>query len=132
MYCKDCGKELGKIPSEIYPGTYNGLCYSCTNKGGYIVKIYTDGCRVISYPPHCPSWRRDREEYYSYVGCPKCGGTGRNYVSRAMSKGGPYYRYCERCLKEFVKNNEIFITRNGMKIPKIINEVYLPNGRIDL
>ena len=102
--CKQCGKPLnadGGHPAELYAGTYTGLCYHCQNEGPYVVKAYCDGAQRISCPPHCPSWRRDREEYTAYPDCPDCHGTGRHYVSRADGKGGSYYRHCECCFERF-------------------------------
>jgi len=103
--CKRCGKPLnadGGHPAELYAGTYTGLCTQCQNTGPYVVKEYgADGAQRISYPPHCPAWRRDREEFIAYPDCRECGGTGRIYVDRGWKHGGPYYRPCDRCLDRF-------------------------------
>lgn len=79
--CVGCGKQLnadGNHPAETYAGTYNGLCYPCTSKGPFIVgQRVIDSGVVWSYPPHCPSWRRDRESKVFYWDCPTCGGYGK-------------------------------------------------------
>lgn len=109
LACVNCGKELnsdGMHPAETYAGTYTGLCYSCQNSESYIIEKFSDGAMIISYPPHCPSFRRDREHYTAYSDCPKCKGTGRYYISRCMSQGGPYYGYCTECSKRFGEHNE--------------------------
>jgi len=55
-----------------------------------------DGCRKISYPPHCPSWRLTRETFYGYPGCGTCQGTG--VQGRGRSVGGSSYpEYCRDC-----------------------------------
>ena len=102
--CKSCKGPLdttGDRPAELYLGTYTGLCNKCTMAGSFVVKEYRDGALKISYAPHCPSWRRDREEYIAYSDCEICRGTGRLYVSRSMSQGGSYYRYCSQCLNRY-------------------------------
>lgn len=102
--CKKCGKPLnadGYHPAELYAGTYTGLCYGCEKSGPFVAKEHLDGAQTISYPPHCPSWRRDREEQIAYPDCPDCEGKGRFYVSRPFASGGGYYRYCPNCLGRF-------------------------------
>lgn len=102
--CKKCGKPLnedGYHPAKLYLGTYTGLCYTCQNAGPYVTMTFFDGAHKISYPPHCPSWRRDRETYTSYPDCPECNGIGRHYISRADSLGGSYYSYCPACSDRF-------------------------------
>ena len=103
--CQRCGKPLngdGNHPAELYAGTFTGLCYGCQNERPYVTKVYAaDGAQRISYPPHCPSWRRDREEYTGYPDCPECGGKGRMYVDRSWRSGGGYHKSCERCLERF-------------------------------
>ena len=102
--CKICGEPLdtsGDRPAELYLGTYTGLCNKCTMSGPFVVKEYRDGARQISYAPHCPSHRRDREKYISYADCEVCKGTGRLYVSRGFASGGSYYRYCKECLDRY-------------------------------
>lgn len=104
--CKVCGNPLGgkkhgpdtyDRPAELYAGTYTGICYTCQNRGPYVEYVLFDGLQRVSYPPHCPSWRRDRESYDAYPDCPDCGGRGRFYVSRSFPRGGPYYRFCRTC-----------------------------------
>ncbi len=103
--CKRCGRPLnadGGHPAELYAGTYTGLCYACEREGPRVVKAYgADGAQRISYPPSCPSWRRDREEYIAYPDCRECKGTGRIYVDRPWRSGGGYYKSCDRCLGRF-------------------------------
>ena len=102
--CKGCGAPLdtgGNRPAELYLGTYTGLCNKCTMGKSFIVKEYRDRARQISYAPHCPSHRRNREEYTSYADCEVCKGTGRLYVSRGFASGGPYYKYCRECLSRY-------------------------------
>lgn len=97
--CKGCGRPLnadGGHPAELYAGTYTGLCYACERKDPFVVTTFEDGCRLVSHPPHCPAWRRNREEYYWYEGCGQCQ-QGRVWVSRAYSEGGPYTRSCPAC-----------------------------------
>lgn len=97
--CLGCGRQLngdGGHPAELYAGTFNGLCYPCTSAGPYVVGVAVlDGLRKLSYPPSCPSWRRDREREYAYPDCPKCLGSGR-YVW-ARSGRGRQSAHCEDC-----------------------------------
>lgn len=97
--CTGCGRPLnadGGRPAELYAGTYTGLCYACERKGPFVVATFEDGCQLVSHPPHCPAWRRDREMYHWYEGCDQCQ-QGRVWVSRAFSEGGPYTRSCPVC-----------------------------------
>jgi hypothetical protein len=97
--CRACGRLLnhdGNHPAELYAGTYTGMCYACKRTGPFVVATFEDGCQLVSHPPHCPAWRRDREEYYWYEGCGQCQ-QGRLWVSRAGAKGGPYTRPCPTC-----------------------------------
>ena len=98
--CQRCGKPLntdGGHPAELYAGTFTGLCYKCEREGPYVVKTYSaDGAQRISYPPSCPSWRRDRVEHIAYPDCPQCKGTGRIYVDRPWRTGGGYHKSCDR------------------------------------
>lgn len=99
--CKACGATLRGdgtgYPAELYAGTYTGLCYPCTLNKTYVVRTLADGAAVVSHPPHCPSWRRDREEYRGYQGCSVCRGLGRVMISRAGSQGGSYATQCKPC-----------------------------------
>jgi len=101
--CRKCGKPLDSKnrPAELYLGTYTGLCYDCQNSGSWIAQEFSDGARVLCYPPHCPSWRRDREHYISYPDCPECKGKGMKIISRANSLGGDYPHYCKTCSNRF-------------------------------
>lgn len=95
--CVRCGRELnadGWHPAELYAGTFNGLCYPCTGEKAYVVEVEEDGCQVWSYPPHCPSWRRDRETYRGYSECEVCCGTGLQ-----GDHGWHGRRYCVPCFK---------------------------------
>lgn len=98
--CLRCGKVLGtRIPAEIYAGTFNGLCYGCTAAGPYIVRVsLLDGARVLSYPPHCPSWRRDRETFTAYADCETCQGSG---VQRRCVGQTGYREYCKPCIQRY-------------------------------
>jgi hypothetical protein len=104
--CLRCGKPLdgehGRNPAETYAGTYNGLCYPCTGKEPYVEAIYTfDGAQRVSWPPHCPSWRRDRESFKGYPDCENCKGMG---ATRGYSGGmwsGPMWHYCHPCSERF-------------------------------
>jgi hypothetical protein len=97
--CLRCGKPLdadGGRPAERYAGTYNGLCYPCTAAGPYVTEVAVpDGCRRLSYPPSCPSWRRDRETELAYPDCGRCLGTGR--YTWAQSGRGRSRTSCEAC-----------------------------------
>lgn len=103
--CKRCGKPLqgedSGRPAELYLGTYTGLCYPCTNAGPWIEHTDSDGAQHWNCPPHCPSWRRDREPYTGYADCPTCKGAGRLYVSRGYPQGGPYYQSCKTCFDRY-------------------------------
>lgn len=99
--CKQCDKPLnadGYHPAELYAGTYTGLCYKCQNSD--VRLIYTaplDGCQSWEFPPHCPSWRRDRERFLAYPACEKCEGKGRLWVGRSDAQGGSYSQQCPDC-----------------------------------
>lgn len=102
--CQRCGKLLnadGGHPAEIYAGTFNGLCYGCTAAGPYVVRVsLLDGARVLSYPPHCPSWRRDRETFTAYADCGTCNGSGVQGRGRSAG-GGSYPEYCKPCIRRY-------------------------------
>jgi hypothetical protein len=98
--CLACGKPLnadGNHPAETYAGTWTGLCYGCTKAPAVIVAVAVlDGLQKVSYPPHCPSWRRDRETFHGYPGCGTCQGMG--VGSHGTSVGGSTYRIqCKAC-----------------------------------
>jgi hypothetical protein len=70
--CHGCGKELnadGGHPAELYAGHLHGFCYDCELKAPAVIKCTPQGAMVWSCPPHCPSWRRDREQYFQFPGC---------------------------------------------------------------
>ena len=98
--CLNCGKVLnadGGHPAELYLGTYNGLCYPCTSAPAFLVQECEDGSQEWSHPPHCPSWRRNREIRYGYEGCETCGGKGSVRQFRPDSQGGSYTYQCPVC-----------------------------------
>lgn len=99
--CKQCGAELsgpnGPRPAESYAGTFTGLCYRCSNGAAYVAREHDDGCQEWSYPPHCPSWRRDRETFYGFADCHLCHGAGRKVEYRPLSSGGSFPRQCHVC-----------------------------------
>ena len=102
--CWRCNEVLnadGNHPAELYAGTFTGLCYRCEREAPRVVKTYHDGAVRISYLPHCPAWRRDREEFIAYPDCPECGGKGRHWVRRPSNKGGSYPVQCHVCLTRF-------------------------------
>lgn len=105
--CTGCGKQLnadGNHPAELYAGTYTGLCYTCEKKPFFVTRTEFDGALILSYPPHCPSWRRDRETFIAYDDCEKCHGKGRFMVSRSFSQGGPYPKNCDVCSARYHNN----------------------------
>lgn len=101
LYCRRCGTALsgdgGNRPAETYAGTYTGLCYACQRVGAFPLRTEAlDGAVWWEWPPHCPSWRRDRQTFVGYPDCTECGGRGRELVSRAV--GGSYPRNCRGCM----------------------------------
>jgi hypothetical protein len=98
--CMRCAKQLGtRNPAELYAGTWNGLCYGCTSEGPYVAAVAAlDGARKVSWPPNCPSYRRDRQEHYAYEDCENCkglGATGYHSTSHAAETCKPCLaRYC--------------------------------------
>jgi hypothetical protein len=99
--CKGCGKELsgkdGPRPAETYAGTATGLCYSCERGKAYVVpgSELPDGGRLVSHPPACPSWRRDRTTHWAYPDCEDCGGKGAKMRHTAMNQ---YLEHCRPCM----------------------------------
>lgn len=98
IFCIRCAKPLnmdGGHPAELYAGTYNGLCYGCTGAGPYVAAVaQLDGCQRVSWPPPCPSHRRDRVDHYGYPDCAGCKGQGATgYASSAKS--------CDACLARY-------------------------------
>jgi hypothetical protein len=100
--CIRCGVKLnadGGHPAEIYAGTYNGLCYPCTSAGPFIVCISElDGAQDVSWPPHCPSWRRSRETFFGYPDCETCKGAG---ATRGYGHHTPVWKRCESCSSRY-------------------------------
>ena len=99
--CEKCNKPLnvdGNHPAELYAGTYTGLCYSCQREGAYEIEKGPNGEKFMSHPPHCPSWRRDRETYWWFEDCtnPECN-KGKIIVYRDLGKRGNYSTYCKEC-----------------------------------
>ena len=101
--CQACGTPLqgedSDRPAELYAGTYTGLCYPCTGKTAFRIETRqrVSGAWYWSHPPHCPSWRRDRETFYGFPGCKRCGGKGCTWISRPNPQGGPYTVQCVAC-----------------------------------
>lgn len=104
FWCTGCGKQLNADaghPAELYAGTYNGLCYGCTKRGAYVAKVCAlDGAREVSWPPHSPSWRRDREKHIAYADCETCGGLGIELPAwRSPEHAG---KSCEPCWQRYL------------------------------
>jgi hypothetical protein len=101
--CRGCKKPLnatGGRPAELYAGTYTGLCYDCEGAGPFVLSIYPlDGARAMSYPPSCPSWRRDRETYTAYEDCGTCKGSGVEGMTYA--NWSTHRNYCQACSTRF-------------------------------
>ncbi len=101
--CRSCAKPLnadGGHPAELYAGTYTGLCYACERIPRYTVTSYSDGAITWSYPPHAPSWRRDRETFTSYSDCPECHGQGFQ-MKYSASSWSTYSDPCQTCRDRF-------------------------------
>lgn len=103
LKCKKCNEPLqgerSGHPAESYAGTYTGLCYECQNSSSYVIETYANGAKLWSHPPHCPSWRRDREEFVAFNDCQECH-HGRIMISRSYGQGGSYPEYCRSCMKK--------------------------------
>lgn len=103
--CKQCGKPLnvdGYHPAELYAGTFTGLCYRCERSGERLIHTAKlDGAQTWEFPPHCPSWRRDRERFIGYADCTTCKGKGRLWIGRSDAQGGSYSAQCEPCSKRY-------------------------------
>ena len=98
--CVSCARPLGTNPAELYAGTYNGLCYPCTSAGPYVTRsAVLDGAREVSWPPHSPSWRRDREKHIAYEGCEVCSGLG--IVPGTRSWGCSGGMSCDPCWQRY-------------------------------
>lgn len=101
--CRGCARPLdadGMHPAELYAGTCTGLCYECEGKPLFVKETYVlDGAMRVSYPPSCPSWRRDREEFLAYADCATCGGGG--IGSSDWMHGATYRHYCAACHNRF-------------------------------
>ena len=103
--CRHCGAMLRGLgsgyPAETYAGTYNGLCYTCTSAGPFEAEGHEpSGGVLLSYPPSCPSHRRDRRLFWSYPDCPVCSGTG---VVSARGDASPFSSpipaQCDACIR---------------------------------
>lgn len=95
--CRQCGKVLnvdGGHPAELHLGTYTGLCYSCENGGPICIAQHASGAETWEFAPHCPAWRRSRERFIGFPGCPDCGGRGRIMVAQSDVQGGSFPRNC--------------------------------------
>lgn len=115
--CRACGKQLsgrdGPRPAETYAGTATGLCYACSSGPAYVVpdSELPDGARLVSHPPACPSWRRDRTTHWAYPDCTECGGMGARH---RYSWSGDYMEYCRPCMARVTaprKKNEVEFLR---------------------
>ena len=97
--CRGCGKTLnadGGHSAELYAGTYTGLCYDCERRGPVVIDTLVSEARVWSCPPHCPSWRRDREQFFQFEGC-SCD-HGRTWeTSRSFGVSNRYPVQCRIC-----------------------------------
>lgn len=106
LYCLGCGKTLnadGNHPAELYAGTWNGLCYGCTGRGAFVAKTAAlDGCRQVSWPPYCPSHRRDRDKFLAYADCDLCRGMGVELSPSGYALD--HRRQCGPCLDRCVKH----------------------------
>lgn len=110
--CKACGKVLnadGGHPAELYAGTYTGLCYGCERAGTYVVpdSELPDGARRVSWPPACPSWRRDRTEHWAYPDCEDCKGKGARMRYGHMNQWTEFCRPCLARVMAPLRANEI-------------------------
>lgn len=88
--CRACNEPLsghmGDRPAETYAGTATGLCYSCERAPAVLLRTEADGAEVWEWPPHCPSWRRDRETSYYYADCDCRRGTRGSGYSRTTCR----------------------------------------------
>lgn len=112
--CRACGKPLnagGWHPAELYAGTYDGLCYVCTDSREYPEREERSGAVVWNFPPHCPAWRRDREVFFGFADCQGCGGRGRIEVHRPSSAGGSYGKQCEECNTRHYKHPAVLLAQ---------------------
>lgn len=129
LTCKRCNRHLnpnGDRPAEVYAGTFTGLCYACQDRGAEIIATDPlDGAICIEYPPHCPSYRRDRESYWGYADCQRCNGKCSIVVPRDFGNGGPYRQSCSVCWEKYHNNPVRKWTRDKrQKISRIANEMF--------
>lgn len=102
--CSHCGQPLqgqgSGRPAELYAGTYTGLCYSCATRAPECTGVAVlDGAQYWEYPPHAPSWRRDREGgHVGYPDCVKCSGRG---VTNWPVSSGTGYIQCADCTARY-------------------------------
>ena len=96
--CRHCNKRLnadGGHPAELYAGTYAGLCYACQNRPFEVIATDSlDGATTVEYPPSCPSYRRNREQFTAYTDCEHC--KGRGATPKTNGQG-----YCRPCLDRY-------------------------------
>lgn len=102
--CERCGQLLqgfnGNNPAELYAGTYTGLCNKCMREPVYVVgESDLDGVKLLSYPPACPSWSRERFLCWAYEDCPNCNGNGRHIVW--SGSGGQFSSHCKVCFDRY-------------------------------
>jgi len=106
--CHRCGKPLnadGNRPAELYLGTYTGLCTACMNASPYEVKRLISGAKLMSHPPHLPSWRRSREEFIWFEDCPdKC---IKGVVPGTWGGWSNYPKQCPTCLARHENHPEV-------------------------
>lgn len=124
--CQQCGKPLnadGYHPAELHAGTYNGLCYDCTRKGPYVVAVSgLDGALSVSWPPSCPSHRRDRESRVGYEGCPHCEGLG---ATRKHANWSTYWEQCPHCKDRYYNHpSRVWAERRRATIYKVAESCF--------
>lgn len=107
--CQSCntplmGENSGR-PAELYAGTYTGLCYKCQSKPSAVIYVHPlDECQKISYPPHNPAWRRDRETFLAYADCSECKGAGMILQPYNPDTWSCSYEQCDSCLERYYAN----------------------------
>jgi hypothetical protein len=74
------------------------------------------GVKLMSHPPHCPSWRRDREAYWWNIHCTnKACHHGLVWISRRDSEGGSYTVQCEQCSDYLYKQPAVIEYQNKVQ-----------------
>jgi hypothetical protein len=97
LECTRCRQPLRAEHGETHAGRFNGLCQRCTKSGAYLDAVAADGCQRWSFPPHLPSWRRDREFFRGYADCADCAGRGIAPEPGRDISGGRYPVQCKAC-----------------------------------